>query len=168
MNLRFGVTRITTLVLAGAVSVLSGCGSDTESTKTATANATAAATKAAAPVADELVGTWVGRLGPPPPGTSEYEPGLYTMKIHADGTTEVFLSGADLAKPCGAQKLCNSHSIEASGGHLTVGDTYSCPDSAEYSYTLEGDRLTTTRVKDDCGAERTHLYDGTVWRRQAS
>jgi len=80
----------------------------------------------------------------------------------------VFLPGANLAQPCGTQKLCNSHSIEASGGHLTVGDTYSCADSAEYSYKIEGNRLTTTLVKDDCGAERTHLYDGTVWRRRAS
>jgi len=124
--------------------------------------------KTAAAVAGELVGTWVGRLGPAPAGTSEYEPGSYTMKIHADGTTEVFLPGAKLANACGTQKLCNSHSIEASGGRLMVGDTYSCADSAEYSYKIEGDRLTTTRVKDDCGAERTHLYDGTVWRRRSS
>ena len=164
MSLRCGVAGITTLVLAGAMWVLPGCGSETPSAK----RATAAATKTAAPVADELVGTWVGRLGPPPPGTSEYEPGSYTMKIHADGTTDVFAPGAKLANPCGAQKLCNSHSIEASGGHLTVGDTFSCAESAEYSYKLDGDRLTTTRVKDDCGAERTHLYDGTVWRRRAS
>jgi hypothetical protein len=170
MNRRFGVTRITTLLLAFAVSVLAGCGSETESTKKATSDATAAATKAAAPVADELVGTWVGRLGPPPPGSSsEYAPGkLYTMKIHADGTTDVFEPGANLAEPCGTQKPCNSHSIEASGGHLTVSETFSCVDPAEYSYTLKGDRLTTTRVKDDCGAERTHLYDGTHWRRRAS
>jgi hypothetical protein len=163
MSLRCGAAWITTLVLAGAVGVLSGCGSETPSAKHPTAAATTAAS-----VADELVGTWVGKLGPPPPGTSEYEPGSYTMKIHADGATEVFMPGANLASPCGAQKLCSSHSIEASGGHLTVGDTFSCPDSAEYSYKIEGDRLTTTRVKDDCGAERTHLYDGTVWRRPAS
>ena len=90
------------------------------------------------------------------------------MKIHADGTTDVFSPGADVADACGTQKLCNSHSIEASGGHLTIGDTYSCVGSAEYSYKIEGDKLTTTRVKDDCGAERPHLYDGTVWRRRAS
>ena len=165
MGLRCGVTWIATLVLSGAVWVLPGCGSETPSGK----RTTAAATKTAAPVADELVGTWVGRLGPAPPGTSEYEPGkLYTMKIHADGTTDVFTPGAKLAKPCGTQPLCTSHSIEANGGHLTVGDTFSCAGSAEYSYKIEGDRMTTTRVKDDCGAERTHLYDGTVWRRRAS
>jgi hypothetical protein len=155
-------------VLAGAISALSGCGSGTESTKKATAKATAAATKAASPIPDEPVGTWVGRLGPSPNGTSEYEPGSYTMKIHADGTTDVFRPGADLAQPCGTQQLCNSHAIEASGGRLTVGDTFVCVDSAEYSYKIEGDRLTTNRVKDDCGAEREHLYDGTVWRRRAS
>ena len=166
MSRRCGVAGITTLVLAGAVWVLPGCGSETPSAK----HATATATKTTAPVADELVGTWVGRLGPLPPGSSsEYVPGkLYTMKIHADGTTEVFEPGANLAKPCGTQKPCNSHSIEASGGHLTVSDTFSCGDPAEYSYKIEGDRMTTTRVKDDCGAERTHLYDGTVWRRRAS
>ena len=64
MNLRYGGTRMMTLVLVGAVSVLSGCGSGEESTK----KATAAATKAASPVPDELVGTWVGRLGPSPNG----------------------------------------------------------------------------------------------------
>jgi hypothetical protein len=90
------------------------------------------------------------------------------MKIHADGTTEVFEPGANLAKPCGTQKPCNSHSIEASGGHLTVSDTFSCAEPAEYSYKIEGDTMTTTRVKDDCGAERTHLYSGTHWRRRAS
>src|SRR4051812_19388013 len=97
MSRRYGGTWITTLALAGAVWVLPGCGSETPSAK----HATATATKTTAPVADELVGTWVGRLGPPPPGSSsEYAPGkLYTMKIHADGTTEVFGPGANLADP---------------------------------------------------------------------
>src|SRR4051812_3509871 len=122
MSLRCGLPGILTLVLASALWLLPGCGSETASPK----SATAAATKAAAPVPDELVGTWVGKLGPPPTSISEYPPGSYTMKIHGDGTTDVFGPGADLANPCGTQKLCNSHSIEARGGQLTVGDTFSC------------------------------------------
>jgi hypothetical protein len=116
---------------------------------------------------EELVGIWVGKLGSSTNG-SLYEPGLFTMRIHADGTTDVFHPGANVAKACVTQTLCDQHSIKAGGGRLTIGDTFSCVDSAEYSYKLEGDEMTTKRVKDDCGLERAHLYDGTVWRRRSS
>src|SRR4051794_23128389 len=121
MSLRCGGVRFGAPILVGAVMVLAACGSETPATK----HATAAATHAAAPVPEELVGTWIGKLGPAT-GSSDYDPGRYTMVIHADGTTDVFRPGANLGKECSMQELCNSHSIEASGERLTVGDTYSC------------------------------------------
>ena len=168
MTRSLGVTPITKLAVAAAVAILIGCGSETASTEKATKTGAAPAREAAATVPDALVGTWVGRLGSPT-NNSEYSPGRYTMKISADGTTDVFQPAADVAEPCLTQKPCNSHAIEASGpGRLMIGATYTCLAPGEYSYKIEGDRLTTKRVKDECFGDRPHLYDGTVWRRQSS
>src|SRR4051794_22785844 len=120
MSLRCGGVPFAAPILVGVVMVLAACGSETSSTR----HAPAAATRAAAPVPKELVGTWVGKLGPSTNG-SELDAGRYSMTIDADGTTDVFQPGANLAEECLTQKLCNSHSIEASGGRLTIGETFS-------------------------------------------
>src|SRR5690348_11889297 len=108
----FGLTRVTPLAVAAAMVGLPGCGSDQASTN----KVKPAATTATAAVPDELVGTWLGRIGPRPRGSlSEYPRGRYSMRILADGTVEMYLPDANPKEACIEQPYCYTWSVKATG-----------------------------------------------------
>jgi hypothetical protein len=165
MTHMLGGTRARALAAAVAMLLWAGCGSEASSTE----KATPAATKAAAVVPEELVGTWIGKLGTRPGGSvSQYPRGRYSMKILADGNVEMYTPSANPAKPCVEQEYCYTWSVKADDrGRLEISDTPDCSSSAEYSYRVKGEKLTTERVKDDCDGERPYVYNtGVVWSRQ--
>jgi hypothetical protein len=100
MTQMLGGTCARALAAAVGMLVCAGCGSDASSTKKATP-----ATKAAASVPEELVGTWIGKIGTRPGGSiSQYQRGKYSMKILADGNVEMYTPSANPAKPCVEQE----------------------------------------------------------------
>jgi hypothetical protein len=156
-----GVARVRTLAAGAGMVALIGCGSDEASTKKATPVTTKAA---AAAVPAELVGTWVAKLAPL--SSAHLEGGKYTMKMRADGSVEMYYPSGNTADECLTQKPCQTITVKASAGKLTIIESDDCPAPAEYSYKLEADKFTTKRVQDACYGDRPRLYNGTTWRRQ--
>ena len=159
MTLRRGLRR--TLVAAVVTAALVGCGAEEEPTK----KATPAATKPAA-VPDELVGTWVRKLGP---SNGDYGAGTYTVKLLADGSVEAYFAGSNTAKSCLTQKRCEVFTVEASAGKLSIPDTADCLSPGEYTYKVTRNMLKTKRAHDDCSSsnsERPRLFANATWRRQ--
>jgi hypothetical protein len=163
---------------AASVVALSGCGSEESPTKKAAPNPPK---PSAATVPEDLVGTWQGR----PPNWRKVNgdklvaerlrarvrkglpPGYYTMKLARDGTVEMYDPGSNTDKEClHIAHGCDGLQVKASRWKLLIGDTLECAEPAEYSYKLRGGKLTTKRVKDDCGSDRPQLFNGTTWRRQ--
>ena len=176
MTRKVRVWPVTRFAAAAGLVVFVGCGSDDTSTRQATPTGT---TVAAAAVPRELVGTWKGRprnwrkADPSNRAAQRLQervavgrpPGYYTMKLAEDGTVEMYDPGVSTAQGCLAH--CDGLQLKASDGKLIIGDTLECVTSAVYSYKVEGDKLTTKRVEDDCTLDRRQLFDGSTWRRQS-
>ena len=102
--------------------------------------------------------------------SSYLEPGKYTMKMHPDGSVDVYAPWSDTSEDCLVADGCDQLTLKASGTTLTIIETRECTAPAQYSYKLTGNKLTTKRMEDTCGAasDRPRLYNGTTWRRQGS
>jgi hypothetical protein len=148
------------LAVAAALATLVGCGDkDAPVREPAPASGTPTAV-----VSKELVGTWTARLARV--DAAELPGGRYTMRLSAEGTAAIYFPGSDRALDCVTQRLCQEVSIAAGGGRLTIGDTTGCVGSAQYAYNLADGRLTTRRVKEECGQDRPLIFHRTTWRRQ--
>ena len=154
-------------VIAGAAAVslaaLGGCGGGDEGGAPAAKPAPTRARAATLPA--ELKGSWTRRFKRREVKEEGTPPGTYTLKI-GDGIANVYLGPkADPGRDCLTQEFCEQVTLEGSGRVLTVGETTICVGTGRYAFTVKGDTLTTRKVKDNCDAGRTVLFDGRTWRR---
>jgi hypothetical protein len=115
-----------------ALVALAACGSEDTANQPAKTPAKAKRT-AAAPVANELVGTWTSRLSARKLKQIGDPAGTYTMKVTREGQAQLFFPGSQTADCYDLDYPCIELEIKASDSMLTVGESPSCTGSGQYS-----------------------------------
>jgi hypothetical protein len=149
-----------------ALALLAGCGGEQQ--KAASAGTTAATSTSGAVISEELTGTWVHTFKRRDVARAGFEPGEFVMTLKADGTLEIYFGPGkhDLNADCLTQEFCDALTASAHGSTLTISETTECPGPGDYRFVVDGDTLTTTKVKDSCAGGRPIIFHNTIWTRR--
>jgi hypothetical protein len=148
------------------LALLAGCGGDEQ--RPAAPRKTAVADAPSAAIPKELTGAWVRTFKRREIEADAFEPGEYVMRLKSDGTLEVYFGPGkhDLNADCLGQEYCDALTATAKGSTLTISETPSCSAPGDYSFTVDGDKLTTKTVKDECTAGRPTIFGNRTWTRR--
>src|SRR5215218_9942900 len=165
MTRRFGVSPVRTFVAVVGVVAAVGCGASDEA---APEKASPAAKASAAAVPEELVGTWTRTLSRKASSTIQVgeaavSPYTFIIKVRRDGILDTYFPPSNADGACMADPECEAWEIRPSDGNIVIVN-HQCASPGEYSYEVTGNKLRTTRVKDDCPQYRQELFDGATWR----
>jgi hypothetical protein len=149
-----------------ALALLAGCGGDEQ--KSAAPKKTAEAKTPTAAIPKELTGTWVRTFKQREVEADGFEPGTYVMRLKSDGALEMYFNPGnhDVNADCLGQEWCDALTATAKGSTLTISETTTCSATGDYSFTVDGDKLATKKVKDECTSGRPTILGNRTWTRQ--
>lgn len=90
------------------------------------------------------------------------------MKLKTDGTLELYFGPGkhDLKRRVPRSGVLRALTATAKGSTLTISETALCTTTGDYSFTVNGDELSTKVVKDECTSGRPTILGNKAWTRR--